>query len=180
MLSHDALLESLLFYRGEPIKKKELEKLLELTSGEVTQALAILKERLQDGGITLVEYDEKVSLGTNPQASNLIEKITKEELTKDLGKAGLETLSIVLYKGLVSRREIEYIRGVNSSFILRNLLIRGLIERQNDTSGRGYVYKASGDLLMHLGVGKIEELPGYSEIKAELETFGESEENREE
>ena len=68
-------------------------------------------------------------LGTAPQMSATVETLTKEELMKDLGKAGLETISIILYKGPISRAEIDYIRGVQSNFILRNLLVRGLIEK---------------------------------------------------
>src|SRR5690606_24833396 len=113
-LSQDAQIEALLFYKGEPIKKKELANILQLTEDDMQKALQKLRDRISLGGLTLIEHGEKISLGTHPLASPLIEKVTKDEITKDLGKAGLETLSVILYKGPVSRREIDYIRGVNS------------------------------------------------------------------
>lgn len=178
-IDHDAHIEALLFYRGEPVKIRDLKKILNVDDKALTEAIGTLKERLSRGGLCLIEHDEKLSLGTQPSVSNLIETITKDELTKDLGKAGLETLSIILYKGPVSRRKIDYIRGVNSSFILRNLLVRGLIERTSD-GGRGYTYAPSVDLLMHLGISKIEELPDYTKIKEELEKFEQTAENEQE
>lgn len=175
-MEHHAHIEALLFYKGEPLKKKDLQIILAITDTELEEAIDVLKDRLAHGGLCLIEHDEKISLGTQPAASDLIADITKDELTKDLGKAGLETLSIILYKGPVSRRKIDYIRGVNSSFIIRNLLVRGLIERAHDATHRSYVYTPSTDLLMHLGITHIEELPDYSQIKEELDSFEKSEE----
>lgn len=176
-LSLESQIEALLFYRGEAVKESEIIKILDINKNNFTEAVEKLKQSLKGRGLTLIEHEEKISLGTAPQAHALIEKVTKEELLRDLGKSGLETLSIVLYKGPVARREIDYIRGVNSSFILRNLLLRGLIERSDDKNIRGYTYSPSLDLLMHLGITKIDELPEYQHVKTELETFTKSEDN---
>jgi segregation and condensation protein B len=84
--------------------------------------------------------------------------------------AGLETLSIVLYLGPVSRSEIDYIRGVNSNFILRNLLMRGLVERiEHETDKRSLKYRPTFELLSFLGIGSVEELPEYETTRAEIE-----------
>jgi len=89
-----------------------------------------------------------------------------------LGKAGLETLSIILYKAPITRVEIDYLRGVNSNFILRNLLIRGFIEKVvNPGDQRSYLYKPSLDLLSFLGVSKVEDLPEYVSIQEEIKDF---------
>jgi segregation and condensation protein B len=113
-----------------------------------------------------------VALGTHPDLSELMLSIRKEELSRDIGKAGLETLSIILYKGEVARSEIDYIRGVNSSFILRNLLIRGLVERfTNPSDSRSYLYKPTFQLMSFLGITKIEDLPKYEEVEEQLEVF---------
>ena len=111
-------------------------------------------------------------LGTAKELSPLIEQLTKEELTKDLGKAGLETLSIILYQGPITRADIDYIRGVNSQFIVRNLLIRGLVERvENPKDARSFLYKTTLDLLSHLGISKIEELPEYAQVREDIDGF---------
>jgi segregation and condensation protein B len=114
-------------------------------------------------------------LGTAQELSPLIEQLTKEELSRDLGKAGLETLSIILYQGPISRADIDYIRGVNSQFIVRNLLIRGLIERvDNPKDARSFLYKTTLQLLSHLGVSKIEDLPEYQQVRKDIEGFKQS------
>jgi segregation and condensation protein B len=109
-------------------------------------------------------------LGTAPELSKLIEDLQKEELNKELSKASLETLSIVLYKNGASRAEIDYIRGVNSSFTLRALSVRGLVEKMADIKdNRRYIYKPSFELLSFMGVTSIEELPDYTEVSSSLD-----------
>ncbi|MBI2099909.1 MAG: SMC-Scp complex subunit ScpB, partial [Candidatus Vogelbacteria bacterium] len=81
-------------------------------------------------------------------------------------------LTIVLYKGPLTRAEIDYIRGVNSSFILRHLSIRGLVERiPNPKDARSFLYRPTFDLFQHLGLSKIEELPEYGELISQLENL---------
>ena len=163
-------IEAILFWRGEPITRKKLSDILKADVGEVDDALLKIKENLFNRGIVLVEKDDHVTLGTSPEVSSLIEKLQKEELHKELSKASLETLSIVLYKNGVSRHEIDYIRGVNSSFILRALAIRGLVEKHIDQKdNRRFIYKPSLELLSFMGVKSLEELPGYADINHSIE-----------
>lgn len=104
--------------------------------------------------------------------SALIEKLRKDELVRDLGKAGLETLSIIIYKGPIARAEIDYIRGVQSTFIIRNLMIRGLIEKiPNPKDQRSFLYRPTFDLLSFLGVKSIEEMPEFLKVKEEFESY---------
>lgn len=159
----DARIEAILFWKAEPIKISKLATLLDKQEGDIRDALDDLKEKLEERGITLVEWEDEVTLTTAPGVSELIESLTKEELMKDLGKAGLETLSIVLYKGPVSRADIDYVRGVNSSYILRNLSIRGLVVRE------GNLYKPTLELITHLGIKNIDELPDKETIIAEID-----------
>jgi segregation and condensation protein B len=171
----ESKLEALLFWKGEPFAKKKIEVALGCNKSELDEALKALETTLSKRGLRIVSNDDELEMRTAPETSSFIEKLTKEELMRDLGKAGLETLSIILYKGPIKRSEIDYIRGVNSSFIIRNLLIRGLIERlsEKEGAGRGYSYKATIDLLSHLGIAKIEDLPEYAKVKEELNTFAE-------
>lgn len=166
-------LEALLFWKGEPMAVKKAQVALGCTSEEFVIALAALEASLATRGLRVMRNGDEIELRTAPEVSAMIEKLTKDELVRDLGKAGLETLSIILYKGPVKRSEIDYIRGVNSSFILRNLLIRGLIERNSlkEGEGRGYSYSPTIDLIAHLGIAKTDDLPEYAKVKAELEAF---------
>jgi segregation and condensation protein B len=96
----------------------------------------------------------------------------REELDGPLGKAGLETLSVIIFRGPLSRVDIEYVRGVNCSSILRSLLIRGLVERtENPTDKRSFLYQATAELPAYFGVGKISELPNYEETRAQIEAI---------
>lgn len=176
----DIRIEALLFFKGEPVEIKKIVELTEETEEVVRAGLTTLEEKLADRGLTLVFEGEKVMLGTAPEVSTLIEKVVKEEIARDLGKAGLETLAIILYKQKVSRREIDYIRGVNSSFIIRNLLIRGLVERvENEKGDRSFSYKPTAELFAFMGISRAEELPEYETMVAEIESFTKKEEEAE-
>jgi len=172
MLSLDAKIEAILFFNNEPLSKKTLAKILETEIVEIEEALLTLEERLKESGLVLLSQTDKVALGATPEMSAILESLKKEELLKTLGKAGLETLSIILYKGPISRAKIDYIRGVNSTFILRNLLIRDLVERMpNADDQRAYLYSPSFKLLSFLGISKVDDLPEYVKIQAEVEEF---------
>lgn len=171
----DSKIEALLFFKGETIKIKELVKLLGEEKESIENALGDLKEKLAGRGIQLMRKEDEVQLATTSEMSELIEQIRKDELTKDLGKAGAETLAIVLYKGPITRAEIDYVRGVNSTFILRNLLIRGLVEKvSNPTDQRSFMYKPTMELLSFLGITNIEELPEFDTVQDELNKFAEN------
>lgn len=166
----DQKIEAVLFLKGEPTSIKKLAEILEVSKEEIKSDLAILADNLRDRGLALIFKEDEVMLGTRPELGSLMEKIHKEELTKELSKASLETISIILYKNGATRSEIDWIRGVNSSFILRNLLIRGLIEKiVHPEDSRKYLYKPTFELLSYLGLAKIEDLPEFAQTRAILE-----------
>ena len=164
-------IEAILFFKGEPMSRKKLSEIFDVESNEVDEALLKLQASLSGRGIVLVEKDSSVTLGTAPEMSEIIENIRKEELNRELSKASLETLSIVLYKNEVGSAEIDFIRGVNSSFTLRALSVRGLIEKISDPKdNRRYVYKPSFELLSYMGIKSVEELPEYNEVSKGIDT----------
>jgi len=168
-LTLDSQIEAILFWKGEPQSIKKLAASLGKKEEEIKASLEILKEKIQGRGVELVFKDDEVMLGTASKLSHIIERLTKEELVRDLGRAGLETISIIAYKGPLSRAEIDYIRGVQSNFILRNLQIRGLVEKiTNEKDHRSFLYRPTFELLSFLGVSKIEDLPEYEKVKAEF------------
>ena len=91
----ESQIEALLFWKAEPVSIKKLASLLNKTEEEIKAAIIFLRGSLNERGITLIQLEDEVTLGTSKEASELIESLTKEELTKDIGKAGLETLSII-------------------------------------------------------------------------------------
>ncbi len=167
-------IEAILFLKAEPMSRKRLAEILKVGETEVNDGITELKESLKERGIVLLEKsarpghsdgDNDVTLGTHPELTSLLEDLQKEELNRDLSKASFETLSIVLYKNGASRSEIDYIRGVNSSFTLRALAIRGLVEKINDPNdSRRFIYRPSFELLSYMGIKSVEELPDFAEI----------------
>ena len=173
-------IEAVLFYRGEPTSINHLSELIGCGKEEILDGIGKLKENLAGRGIVLLEHDGSVMLGTSKNTSKLIENLVKEELHRDLGRAGLETLSIILYQGPVRRSDIDYIRGVNSTFILRNLLIRGLIQKtENENDKRSFLYKPTFDLFSFMGISSIEELPEYESVRKEIELKKQAQEDAE-
>jgi segregation and condensation protein B len=163
-------LEALLFALGRPLSHKELASKLSCSVPEVREALKELQAH--EGGIVLVDDGSTVELRSAPQAAALIEKVRKEEYARDIGKAGLEALSAILYRGPLTRSEIDFIRGVNSQQTLRTLTMRGLVRKvPNPHDERSFLYEPTTELLSHLGVSKLSELPEYEEVKEKLKAL---------
>lgn len=165
-------IEAVLFYKAKPVAISWLLKFFETDAEVLGNALVSLQQNLAHRGLKLIVSDNKeVQLVTAPELSEVIEKIRRDDLKRDIGNAGAETLAVILYRGPISRIEIDRIRGVNSSFILRNLQIRGLVERSGSESARGYSYQATPALLAHLGIEQKESLPDYATVAAALDNF---------
>ncbi len=165
----DVQIEAVLFYRAAPMSVSALAKLFSVEEETVRASCLALQARLQSGGTRLIVTTSDVELVTAPETDALIEGLRRDEMKRDIGKAGAETLAIVMYRGPISRADIDRIRGVNSSFILRNLLVRGLVVREQ--TGKHNLFTITPELLAHLGLTQVSELPEYSTILDTLEAF---------
>jgi segregation and condensation protein B len=169
-----AKIEALLFIYGEPVKIKTLADKLAVSEEVVKETLNQLQNELTETkrGLALILLDDKAQLTTKPSLSSFIEKVIQEELDTELTPASLETLAIIAYLGPCSRAEIDYLRGVNSSFILRNLAIRGLIERKPDPQKiNAFSYRISFNFLKHLGIDSLQKLPDYEKYKNLIKSY---------
>jgi len=161
-----SVIETILFVHGEPLTSEKIAKIIKKDEVEVLHGLRELEEKGKERGIILLKKDGTYQLGSNPNYASYTEDLIKNEFTEELSKSAIETIAIIAYKGPLTRIQIEYVRGINSVFTLRNLLMRGLIERiENPKDSRSYLYRISFDFLKHLGVAKIEDLPQYQEFK---------------
>lgn len=168
-MSLKSKIESLLFISNYPLSLKRLSALTGDDPDHVEHALEDLKKEYdekEDSGIILTKIGDKVQMATNPQNSKEVQEFIKDETTGDLTRPSLETLTIIAYRGPVSRAEIEQIRGVNCSIILRNLLMRGLIEAREDKKKMQTVYNISFDFLKFLGLSDQKELPNYKDLNS--------------
>lgn len=165
------ILESILFVHGEPIETAVLTELTGRSEDEVTAALSELEREYQTRGFALLKKDGAYQLGTNPENTGYIDQLVKNQFSQELSRSALETLAVIAYKGPVTRPQIEYLRGVNSAFTVRTLLMRGLIQRiENPKDARSFLYRVSFDFLKHMGLTGMEELPRFEEFrKKEME-----------
>ncbi|TSC89056.1 MAG: segregation and condensation protein B [Parcubacteria group bacterium Gr01-1014_3] len=162
-----AKIEALLFIYGEAMTYKKMAETLDCSEVELKSAIQELEESIKSDqrGLILVSDKDKVQLTTKPDFAGLFEQLIKEEMSENLTPSALETLSIVTYAGPISRAEVDYIRGVNSSFTLRNLSIRGLVERLIDPHrANAYIYSPSMEFLKLLGISKKEDLPEHEKF----------------
>lgn len=163
-----AKIEAILFTSGEAVPFLTLQKILQIEKETLSKALkeyqTVLEER--ESALVLITDSKSARLGVLSDYTPVLENLVKSELQSGLSRAALEVLALVAYLAPVARVEIDAIRGVNSSFTLRNLATRGLIERKgNPNDARGYVYEASMEFLTTLGIENTEKLPGYQELR---------------
>ncbi|OGM91848.1 SMC-Scp complex subunit ScpB [Candidatus Wolfebacteria bacterium RIFCSPHIGHO2_01_FULL_48_22] len=161
-----AAVEALLFLYGEALSAEKMGSFLKISTQAAMEACSALAQQCADEhrGLQVVEKNGLYQLVTKPQFGAFLEEFVKESLKEELTSAALETLSLVAYFGPVTRAHIDFVRGVNSSFTLRNLLMRGLIERKME-KGNMYAYEVTFDFLKQLGIGKASELPKYEEYQ---------------
>ena len=171
-----AQIQSILFVKTDAVSVAWLAKILECSHAEVAAAIGELHTQTNEHGVVLVQHDNSVMLATHPDMAPFIETLYTREITTPLSKPALETLAIILYGGPLAKSEIDHIRGVNSQFMLRNLLVRGLIEKKEDPDDkRRAFYQSSSDTMTFLGISKMDELPSYQDCMNKLQELREQE-----
>ncbi|PLX24532.1 SMC-Scp complex subunit ScpB [Candidatus Parcubacteria bacterium] len=165
----NSILESLLLAVAKPLTIKDLAKFLETKDSEVSQAIKELKEKYntEESGIHLSDNNRKVQFVSNPKHAKILHKYFEDETTGELTKPSLETLTIIAYRQPITKEELEQIRGVNCSLIIRNLLIRGLIEESEEKDQLATTYAVTMDFLRHMGLASVEELPDYEKLNSD-------------
>ena len=172
-----AVVEGLLFLSGdEGLTIKEISEIIEKDEEEIKD---IIKELYNDynsieRGIQIEYLAEHFKLTTKVEHKEYYKKLVEDKEENTLSQSSLEVLAIIAYNGPITRIDIDNIRGVNSSYIIRKLLLKGLIEEngRSDIPGKPKLYKVSNNFLDYFGLGNINELP-----KFELENRNNEEKN---
>lgn len=165
-MSLDQLIESILFAAARPMTLRKLADLTKAELEDVKKAVADLTERLDEAsGLMLQNYGNEVELVTKPEAAEIVKAVIKDDEQGELTRASLEALTILAYRGPMTRPELEQIRGVQSSLILRNLMIRGLVEQKEDERLGQPTYAITFDFLKHLGLKSVSDLPDYQVLR---------------
>lgn len=171
-----AILEAILFVSPEPVPVARLMSILGTVSkAEVVQALDILTHDLdQEGrGIQLVQVAGGYRLVTKQEYGPWLKRMDKAKAAQKLSRSALESLAIIAYKQPLVRSEIEEIRGVETSGVLRTLCERKLVRivGRKDVPGRPIMYGTTKFFLEHFGLQDLTQLPPLREFKE----LGESE-----
>ena len=167
-------IEAILFFKGEEVTLNFLAKILKEKKNKIKMGVLELEKKLKNfnSALILIKNNDKFLLSIRSEFSSLIEEMKEKENLNNLSPSSLEALSIILYKKEIDRFNLDEIRGVNSSNILRNLLIRGLIEKKNNDNN--IKYTPTLKLLSYLGVDSIENLPFFQDVKKKIEILEEN------
>jgi segregation and condensation protein B len=164
-MSLDQRLEAILFAGAKPFSVKRLAEIADAPSKDVEAGLKALDERLDGSGVMLERSGNETQIVTRPEFAEDVKNVVREDVTGELTHASLEALTILAYRGPLTRPELEQIRGVHSSVILRNLMIRGLVEEKEDKRLGQSIYTVTFDFIRHLGLKSLEDLPKYEELR---------------
>lgn len=159
-------IESLLFVSPKPLSLKDLSDVLDKKTEEVEKEIIELMEEYKnsDRGILIIENSKKYQMSSSPESAEIVQKFMQNEVSGELTPASLETLTIIAYRGPIKKKNIEKIRGINCSLILKNLLIRGLIEEKTAEEPEDNIYTVSLDFIKFLGVSSLNDLPDYDKF----------------
>lgn len=161
-----ALIDALLFVAGqEGLTVKELAEASQLPLGTVYEVLEEMQKEDEKSGIVLETFQDSYRYATKIEANAAIERLAQTPSMMKLTQAALETLIIIAYRQPVTRVEVDYIRGVNSSAALQKLEWHELIEScgRLDQPGRPKLYQTTNNFLQVFGLNSLEELPVLKE-----------------
>lgn len=167
-MSLKANLEAILFVSLKPLSKTKLASICGLKASEIDEALKELRADYEQrqSGLVIVENNKEYQLSTSAQSAEIVKDYLKDETSGELSQPSLEALTIIAYRGPIAKIELEKIRGVNCSLIIRNLLFRGLIEEKFDKTKNENFYTVTHDFLRFLGLASVEELPDFNRLQA--------------
>ena len=163
-----AIIEGLLFLSGEDgLSLEEFVKITEKDEEEIKKCIKELYNDYSDinRGIQIEYLGEKYKLTTKKEHKEYYKKLLLDEESSPLSESALETLAIIAYNAPLTRIEVDNIRGINSSYVIRKLLLKGLIEEvgRSDAPGRPRLYNITKRFLDYFGLGSIDELPKIEE-----------------
>jgi len=164
------IIECFLFFSDKPLGIDKLANIIEIDNpDEIKGAVEQLKKEyeLRNSGLQVLNIAQGYQICTRGEFSSWLRKLYKSQTTFQLSLPALETLSIIAYKQPVTRAEIEKIRGVDASCVLRTLLERKLIRisGRKKVPGRPILYGTTQEFLRYFGLKDLSEIPSLEEIK---------------
>jgi segregation and condensation protein B len=166
-----ALLEAIVYLAKEPVGLDAIHKALpDVDRSELQQKMSELMEqyRSSDHGIEMREVADGYRFSTKPEHHEVLKQFLKSQIPPTrLSLAALETLAVIAYKQPVTVPEIQEIRGVHASGVIKTLLDKKFINTagRKEVLGRPILYKTTKDFLVHFGLKDLSELPSMEEFE---------------
>jgi segregation and condensation protein B len=166
-----ALVEAILFLENDPISAEKIARYAGLSREVVVRAVEQLKEKYSDErhGIEPVEISEGIQLIPKAELWDYLKERYGKRNENRLSKAALETLSIIAYSQPITRAEVDNIRGVSTTGMIKQLLDRGLIKQvgKKDIPGKPVQYGTTKEFLRLFRLASISDLPKLDELDQE-------------
>lgn len=170
----EAALEAILFVSSEPVPRTRLlEMFAEEEREQAAEALeaVLARYRGEDRGVMVEDVAGGVRLATRPEVVGWLRRFFDVSGGNKLSMAALETLAIIAYRQPITGPEVQELRSVNSSGVIKNLLERRLIRivGRKEVVGKPFLYGTTREFLVHFGLNSLKDLPPLEEFE---ETFG--------
>jgi segregation and condensation protein B len=160
-------IESILFVSNKPVTIKTLAKLLNVPEAEVRTAGDALIEARKNSGVVVLSTGNNYHMATHKDNTELVKQFLNTDLRERLTDATIEVLGIIAYRQPIAKSEIEAIRGVNSQYSIRQLLMRGLVEKVPG-DGRSAYYQVTTEFLQHLGLTSVNDLQDFNQLVGQI------------
>ncbi|MDD6402945.1 MAG: SMC-Scp complex subunit ScpB [Mollicutes bacterium] len=172
-----AVLEGLLFVVGEDgLTIEQIEDVLNIDEESAKNLIRVLKNDYEDEsrGLRIDFLGNRFKITTKFEHKEYYQKLIENPETNFLSQAALETLAIIAYNEPITRIQVDTLRGVGSTSIIRKLVAKGFIKEagRSDVPGRPILYETTHEFLDYFGLASIEDLPDIDKI---LESFKEDE-----
>ena len=174
-----AVLEGLLFVVGEDgLTIDQIVDVLEIGEENAKTLIMELKKDYEDDsrGLRIDFLGNRFKITTKFEHKAYYQKLIENPETNFLSQAALETLAIIAYNEPITRVQVDTIRGVGSTSIIRKLVAKGFIKEcgRSEIPGRPILYETTSEFLDYFGLSSIEDLPNIEEL---IQTPEEDEEN---
>ena len=168
-----SIVENVLLAADQPVNAAELEKIFLNTAekSDLQVILEELKEEYQSRNLQILEVADGYQLCTRHEFNEWIRKFLKLDRSSRLSQPSLDTLSIIAYKQPLTRQEVDDIRGVDSSGVVKTLLEKKVIgpAGRKKVPGRPIMYRTTQKFLEYFGLKDLSDLPTLEDLKEELE-----------
>lgn len=168
-----SIIENVLLAADQPINAKELSKVF-LDGTDINQLQSILdelKEEYNSRNLQIMEVADGYQLCTRHEFNNYIRRYLKLDRSTRLSQPSLDTLSIIAYKQPLTRQEVDDIRGVDSSGVMKTLLEKKVIgpAGRKKVPGRPIMYRTTQKFLEYFGLKDLSDLPTLKDLRGEIE-----------